>query len=338
MVLDKKIATRQSYGEALAELGEENKNVVVLDADLSGATKTSIFAKKFPDRFFDIGIAEQDMMGTAAGLSTFRKIPYASTFAVFAAGRAYDQVRNTIAHTNANVKICATHAGITVGEDGATHQMLEDLGMMRALPNMKVISPSDDVQTKWIIKEISKINGPIYVRLSRVATPVIYDEEFIKENNIKFELGKAIQIGDGTDGTIIATGVTVAEALKAQIKLKEQGTNVRVIDMHTIKPLDKNIIIKCAKETKKIITIEDHSIIGGLGSAVCEVIAENYLCEMRKSEIKAEKNGNSNNIKQYALNKVIRMGIQDEFGESGKAEELLKHFKIDCDSIVEKFI
>ncbi len=317
MILDKKIATRQSYGEALAELGEENKNVVVLDADLSGATKTSVFAKKFPDRFFDIGIAEQDMMGTAAGLSTFGKIPYASTFAVFAVGRAYDQIRNTIAHTNANVKICATHAGITVGEDGATHQMLEDLGMMRTLPNMTVICPSDDIQTKWAIKEISKINGPVYVRLSRNATPVIYDQKFMEQNNIKFEIGKAIQIGDGTDCTIIATGVTVAEALKAQSQLKQNGINARVIDMHTIKPLDKETIIKCAKETTKIITVEDHSVTSGLGSCVCEVIAENCL-------------------KDCKLEKVVRMGVNNEFGESGKAEELMRHFKIDCDSIVKK--
>lgn len=311
MVLDKKIATRQSYGEALAKLGEENENVVVLDADLSSATKTSIFAKKFPDRFFDIGIAEQDMMGTASGLSTFGKIPYASTFAVFASGRSYDQVRNTIAHTNANVKICATHAGITVGEDGATHQMLEDIGMMRMLPNMRVISPSDDVQTKWVIKEVSKIQGPFYIRLCRLATPIIYDEEFVKENNIKFEIGKGIQIGNGTDASIIATGVTVQEALKAKENLEKEGINIRVIDMYTIKPIDKELIIKCAKETKKIITIEDHSIYGGLGSSVCEVLSEKYPA------------------------KVIRMGIKDTFGESGKAEELMRHFKIDCNSIVE---
>lgn len=311
MVLDKKIATRQSYGEALAELGRENENVVVLDADLSGATKTSIFAKKFPNRFFDIGIAEQDMMGTAVGLSTFGKIPYVSTFAVFAAGRAYDQVRNSIAHTNANVKICATHAGITVGEDGATHQMLEDIGMMRTLPNMLVLSASDDFQTKWIIKEISKINGPVYVRLSRYATPVIYDEQFMMENNIEFKIGRGIQFGDGTDASIIATGITVTEALKAQEILRKEGINVRVIDMHTIKPIDQELIIKCAKETSKIITVEDHSIIGGLGSAVCEVLAEKYPT------------------------KVIRMGINDVFGESGKAEELIKKYKIDCESIVE---
>ena len=314
MVLDKKIATRQSYGEALAKLGEENKNVVVLDADLSSATKTSLFAKKFPERFFDIGIAEQDLMGTAAGLSTFGKIPYVSTFAVFAAGRSYDQVRNTIAHINANVKICATHAGITVGEDGATHQMLEDIGMMRMLPNMKVFSPSDDIQTKWLIKEVSKINGPVYIRLTRLATPIIYDEEFVKQNNIKFEIGKGIQIGEGTDASIIATGVTVSEALIAKEKLEKEGINIRVIDIHSIKPIDTDIIIKCAKETKRIITIEDHSIHGGLGSLVCEVLSENYPA------------------------KVTRMGIKDTFGESGKAEELMQYFKIDSNSIVEEIM
>ena len=307
MDINRKIATRASYGEALAELGSENKNVVVLDADLSGATKTSVFAKKFPDRFFDVGIAEQDLMGTATGMATFGKIPYVSTFAVFAAGRAYDQVRNTIAHTNSNVKICATHAGITVGEDGATHQMLEDIGMMKAIPNMAVICPSDDTQTKWIIKEISKIDGPVYVRLSRLATPVIYEE------HNQFEIGKGVQIGNGTDATIIATGVTVAEALKAQEILKGKGIDVRVVDMHTIKPIDKELIIKCAKETKRIITIEDHSTIGGLGSSVCDVLSENYPT------------------------KVEKMGINDKFGESGKAEELMRFYGIDAQAIVEKF-
>lgn len=307
MDINRKIATRASYGEALAELGSENKNVVVLDADLSGATKTSVFAKKFPDRFFDVGIAEQDLMGTATGMATFGKIPYVSTFAVFAAGRAYDQVRNTIAHTNSNVKICATHAGITVGEDGATHQMLEDIGMMKAIPNMTVICPSDNTQTKWIIKEISKIDGPVYVRLSRLATPVIYEEDD------QFEIGKGIQIGNGTDATIIATGVTVAEALKAQEILKGKGIDVRVVDMHTIKPIDKELIIKCAKETKRIITIEDHSTIGGLASSVCDVLSENYPT------------------------KVEKMGINDKFGESGKAEELMRFYGIDAQAIVEKF-
>ena len=243
---EEKIATRQSYGEALLEIGREKENIVVLDADLSGATKTSIFAKEFPDRFFDMGIAESNMLGTAAGLATCGKIPYASTFAVFAAGRGYDQIRNSICYPNLNVKICATHAGITVGEDGATHQMLEDISLMRTLPNMTVISPSDDTQTKWVIKEISKIEGPVYVRLARLSTPVIY------EDNQKFEIGKAIQFGDGTDATIFATGVTVSESLKAQEILKEKGINARVADVHTIKPIDKEMIIKCAKSSHKM--------------------------------------------------------------------------------------
>ena len=218
-----KKATRQSYGEALLEVGKENADVVVLDADLSSATKTNIFAKELPERFFDIGIAEANMMGTAAGLATCGKIPYASTFAVFAAGRAYDQIRNSICYPNLNVKICATHAGITVGEDGATHQMLEDISMMRTLPNMIVMSTSDDIQTKWAVKEISKINGPVYLRLSRMKTSQIYNE------NHKFEIGKAVQIGEGTDGTIFATGVTVEQAIKAQEELKKQNIEVRVV-------------------------------------------------------------------------------------------------------------
>lgn len=255
---EEKIATRQSYGETLVELGKENENIVVLDADLAGATKTNLFAKEYPDRFFDLGIAEANMLGTAAGLATCGKIPYASTFAVFAAGRGYDQIRNSICYPNLNVKICATHCGITVGEDGATHQMLEDISLMRTLPNMTVISPSDDTQTRWIIKEISKIKGPVYVRLARLATPIIY------ETNQKFEIGKAIQIGEGTDGTVFATGVTVSESLKAQEELEKQGIHIRVVDVHTIKPIDKDTIIKCAKETKKLVSVEDHSIIGGL--------------------------------------------------------------------------
>ena len=303
-----KIATRQSYGEALVELGKENKDVVVLDADLSTATKTNLFAKEFKDRFFDMGIAEQDMMSTAAGFATCNKIPFASTFAVFAAGRAYDQIRNSICYPNLNVKICATHSGITVGEDGATHQMLEDISIMRTLPNMTVITTSDDVQTKWAVKEISKINGPVYLRLSRLPTPVIYEE------NQKFEIGKAVQIGEGTDATILATGDVVCEAIKAKEELEKQGIFVRVVDMHTIKPIDRDIIVKCAKETKKLITIEDHSIIGGLGSSVCEVLAEEYPC------------------------KVIRMGIKDTFGKSGKAEELMKYFGITAEDIISNII
>ena len=303
-----KKATRQSYGEALIDLGKENENVVVLDADLSTATKTMLFAKEFPSRFFDMGIAEQDMLATAAGFSTCGKIPYASTFAVFAAGRAYDQIRNSICYPKLNVKICATHSGITVGEDGATHQMLEDISLMRTLPNMIVMCTSDDVQTKWAVREISKINGPVYLRLSRMETPIIYEE------NQKFEIGKAIQIGEGTDATIIATGDVVAEAIKAKEELEDKGINIRVLDIHTIKPIDKEAIIKCAKETKKIITIEDHNIIGGLGSTVCEVLAEEYPC------------------------KVIRMGIKDTFGKSGKAGELMEYFGLTAENIVEEVL
>lgn len=301
----RKIATRQSYGEALAELGEKNENIVVFDSDLSGATKTSIFAKKFPERFFDMGIAEQDMMSTAAGMSTFGKIPYASTFAVFAAGRAYDQIRNSICYPKMNVKICATHSGVTVGEDGATHQMLEDLGLMRGLPNMTVLCTSDDTETRWAVKEISKIQGPVYVRLCRLATPVIYDE------NQKFEIGKAIQIGEGTDATIFATGVVVSEAIKAKEELEKQGINIRVVDVHTIKPIDKEMIVKCAKETKKLISIEDHSIINGLGTAIADVLTEEYPC------------------------KLIKLGVKDEFGRSGKATELLEHYGLTAKHIVE---
>lgn len=305
---NQEIATRQSYGEALIKLGYENENIVVLDADLSNATKTIKFAKEFPNRFFDIGIAEADMIGTAAGLATCGKIPYASTFAVFAAGRAYDQIRTSICYPKLNVKICATHAGVTVGEDGATHQMIEDLSLMRTLPNMKVFCPSDNIETKWIIEEISKIDGPCYVRLCRLATPVIYDE------NQKFEIGKMVQFGDGTDGTIFATGVAVSEALKAQEILIKKGKDVRVIDVHTIKPIDTEMIIKCAKETEKLVSVEDHNVIGGLGSAISEVLTANYP------------------------KKLERLGINDTFGVSGNAKELLHYFKIDCDAIVNEFL
>lgn len=301
-----KKATRQSYGEALLELGKENKNIVVFDADLSTATKTNIFAKEFPERFYDMGIAEQNMISTAAGMSTCGKIPYASTFAVFAAGRAYDQIRNSVCYPKLNVKICATHAGVTVGEDGATHQMIEDISLMRTLPNMTVLSTSDDVQTKWAVKEISKINGPVYLRLSRLATPIIYGE------NQKFEIGKAVQIGEGTDATIFATGVTVSEAIRAQEILENKGIKVRVVDIHTVKPIDKDMVIKCAKETKKLISVEDHSVIGGLGSAISEVLTEEYPV------------------------KLVRMGINDTFGKSGKAIELMQYFGITAENIVEK--
>ena len=306
MDLDNKIATRESFGKALVELGKENENVVVLTADLAGATKTSLFEKEFPDRFINVGIAEQNMIGISAGLATTGKIPFASTFAMFAAGRAYDQIRNSVAYPKLNVKICGTHAGVTVGEDGATHQMLEDLSLMRSIPNMTVLCTSDDVQTKWAIKEMAKIDRPVYIRLARVATPVIYDE------NQKFEIGKMIQIGDGTDATVFATGVEVAEALKAKEELEKENINIRVVDVHTIKPIDREMIIKCARETKKLITIEDHSIIGGLGTAVCEVLSEE------------------------CPTKVVRMGMQDRFGKSGKAEQLLKYFKLDSEAIIEK--
>ncbi len=297
-------ATRQSYGEALKDLGKENSRVVVLDADLAGATKSDIFKKEFPERFFDIGIAEQDMIGTAAGMATCGKIPFASTFAVFATGRAYDQIRNSVCYPNLNVKICGSHAGVTVGEDGATHQMLEDINIMKGLPNMTVFCPSDDVQTKWVVKEASKINGPCYIRTCRLASNIIYEE------NQEFEVGKAVQIGDGTDVTVFATGVCVSEAIKAKEKLKEKGIHIRVVDMHTIKPVDKDMIIKCAKETKRLISVEDHSIIGGLGSIIADVLCENYPTTLTK------------------------MGVKDRFGESGKAQELMAKFEIDCDAIV----
>lgn len=299
-------ATRDSYGEALVELGEKYKNVVVLDADLAGATKTIEFKKAYPKRFFDMGIAEQDLMGTAAGFAIGGKIPFASTFAVFATGRAYDQVRNSIAYPNLNVKIAATHAGITVGEDGATHQSLEDIALMRSLPNMLVLSPADDTQTKYVIEEAVKHQGPVYIRLARPATEEIYDKNF------KFKFGKAVQHGDGTDATIIATGVTVSEALKAQKELEKVNINIRVIDLYSIKPIDKDIIIKAAKETKKIITVEDHNIIGGIGTAVSEVLCENYPKE------------------------VTRLGIKDEFGKSGKWNELMEYYHITAKYIMKE--
>lgn len=305
MDLENLKATRQSYGEKLAELGEKNKDIVVLDADLSGATKTSLFAKKFPERFFDMGISEQDMMSTAAGLSTFGKIPFASSFAMFACGRAYDQIRNSIAYPHLNVKICASHAGLTVGEDGATHQMLEDLGIMRGIANMCVMCTSDDVQTKWAVEEIAKIKEPVYLRLCRYATPLIYNQ------NEKFEFGKGVQIGEGTDATVFATGVVVPEAIKAKEKLEKEGINIRVVDIHTIKPIDEELIVKSAKETKKLISIEDHSVINGLGSAISDVLSEKYPA------------------------KLIRMGIKDRFGKSASAKELLKYFKLTSEDIIE---
>ena len=304
MDLENKKATRESYGEALLDLGKKNENVVVFDADLSGATKTNTFAKEIKDRFFNIGIAEQDMVSTAAGISTCGKIPYASSFAAFLAGRAYDQVRNAVCYPNLNVKLCATHAGITVGEDGATHQMLEDVSLMRGLPNMRVFCPADETETKWVIEEISKIEGPCYVRLGRSKVPKIYDD------GEKFEVGKAKQIGEGTDATIFASGVTVAESIIAMEKLKEEGINVRVVDICSIKPIDKDMIVKCAKETKKLVSVEDHSVIGGIGSAIADVLIEEYPC------------------------KLTKIGINDTFGKSGKANELVKYYGLDSESII----
>ena len=303
---EEKKATRQSYGEALLELGKSNKNVVVLDADLAGATKSGIFQKEFPNRFFDMGIAEQNMMATAAGMATCGKIPFASTFAVFATGRAYDQIRNSICYPNLNVKICGSHAGVTVGEDGATHQMLEDINIMKCLPNMNVICPSDDVQTKWAVKEMAEINGPCYIRICRLASNIIYEE------NQEFELGKAVQFGDGTDATVFATGICVSEALKAMDILKEKNINIRVIDMFSLKPIDRDIIIKSAKETKNLISVEDHSVIGGLGSIIADVLSEEYP------------------------SKLVKMGVKDRFGESGKATVLMEKFEIDSTAIVKK--
>lgn len=302
-----KIATREAYGKALVKLGQVNDNVVVLDADLSKSTKTNDFCKSFPNRFFNMGIAEQNLIGAACGFATAGKIPFASSFAMFATGRAFEIIRNSVAYPKLNVKICATHAGITVGEDGATHQMLEDISMMRTIPNMTVISTSDDTQTKWAVKEISKMQGPVYLRLARLATGEIYDKEQ------KFEIGKAVQIGEGTDGTVFATGVTVEQALIAQKELKEKGINIRVIDAHTIKPIDKEMVVKCAKETKRLVSIEDHNVVGGLGSAISEVLTEEYPA------------------------KLVRLGINDIFGKSGKAKELMEYFGITSKNIIELF-
>ncbi|MBR3325394.1 MAG: transketolase family protein [Clostridia bacterium] len=299
----KQISTRESFGEALAEL--EDERIVVLDADLASSTKTNLFREKHPVRFIENGIAEADMIGTAAGLATCGKIPFAATFAAFATGRCYDQIRVSIAYPKLNVKICGTHSGVTVGEDGATHQMIEDISLMRTLPNMTVLSPSDDIQTKQLVKQIAEYKGPVYLRLGRIKTPVIYDEDE------KFEIGKSKQFGDGKDATVFATGDVVVEALKAQQLLKEDGIDIRVIDMYSIKPIDREIIIKSAKETKQLLSIEDHNIIGGLGSAIAEVLCDEYPSNL------------------------IRLGIKDKFGKSGKPEALLKYYNIDSRAIIE---
>ncbi|MGV8146119.1 MAG: transketolase family protein [Alkaliphilus sp.] len=300
------IATRDAYGKALISLGKSNSNVVVLDADLSKSTKTAEFSATFPKRFFNMGIAEQNMMGVAAGFATVGKIPFVSTFAIFATGRAFEIIRNSIAYPKLNVKICATHAGITVGEDGASHQALEDIACMRAIPNMTVIVPADAIETNAAIHAIAKLDGPVYVRLGRLAVPVINDSE-----TYSFKLGKGVTLKEGKDVTIIATGMMVSEALKASDSLKEQGINVGVVNIHTIKPIDKELIIKKAKETSAIITAEEHNIIGGLGSAVAEVLSENYPVLMK------------------------RIGINDSFGESGKPKDLVEKYKLTASQIVE---
>lgn len=299
-----KIATRDAYGEALAQLGEEIKDIVVLDADLSGSTKTSVFAKKFPERFFNVGIAEQNLMGTAAGFATCGKIPFASTFAVFATGRAFEQVRNSICYPKLNVKIAATHAGLTVGEDGATHQSVEDLSLMRALPNMTVISPADAVETKKAVMAAAFHQGPVYIRLGRMAVETIFDEDY------EFEIGKGKVLREGSDVAIIATGIMVAEALRAAEILEKEGINAMVVNIHTLKPIDEDIILKAA-DCGAIVTAEEHTVIGGLGSAVAEVLAEKKPTPMR------------------------RIGIKDRFGLSGKPNELLKFYNLTAEDIAD---
>lgn len=300
------IATRDAYGDALKELGELNNNVVVLDADLSGSTKTGVFKKSYPDRFINVGIAEQNLIGTAAGLAAAGKVPFASTFAMFASGRAFEIIRNSVCYPNLNVKIAATHAGLTVGEDGATHQALEDISIMRSLPNMVVLNPADAVETRQCIKLAAEHNGPVYIRLGRSKTPVIFDESY------KFEIGKGVELKEGSDIGIIATGIMVGKALEASEELAKLGINARVINISTIKPIDTDIIVKAAKETKGIVTVEEHSIIGGLGSAVAEVVVENHPT------------------------KVLRIGTMDKFGESGDGNDLLEKYGLTVENIVKK--
>ena len=303
----KKIATRDSYGNALAELGAEHKDIVVLDADLAAATKTGVFKKAFPERFIDCGIAESNMMGVAAGLAAAGLVPFASSFAMFAAGRAFEQVRNSIGYPHLNVKIGATHAGISVGEDGATHQCNEDIALMRTIPGMTVINPSDDVEARAAVKAAYEHEGPVYLRFGRLAVPVINDRE-----DYKFELGKGVVLREGKDLTIIATGLPVYNCLEAAEKLAADGIDAKVINIHTIKPLDEELVVEAAKETGKVVTVEEHSVIGGLGSAVCDVLSEK------------------------APTKVMKIGINDVFGESGPAAELIRKYGLDAESIYEK--
>ena len=298
------IATREAYGQALVEL-VSNEKVVVLDADLAKATKTIDFKNACPERFFDMGIAEGDMVGTAAGLAAAGKVPFASTFAIFAAGRAFEQIRNSVCYPKLNVKIAATHAGITVGEDGGTHQSVEDISLMRSIPNMVVLNPADAIEAKQAIFAAAEYYGPVYIRLGRAATPTIHDE------NYKFEIGKGEVLKEGSDVAIIATGIMVAKALEAAEKLKAEGINATIVNIGTIKPLDKELIIKVAKETGKVVTAEEHSVIGGLGSAVCEVLS------------------------QEAPTKVKMIGLNDTFGQSGTPNALLEHYKLTVENIVE---
>lgn len=300
-----KKATRESYGEALAELGAKYENLYVLDADLAAATKTGVFKKAFPERHIDCGIAEANMMGIAAGLASTGKIPFASSFAMFAAGRAFEIVRNSIGYPRLNVKIGATHAGISVGEDGATHQCNEDIALMRTIPGMTIINPADDVEARAAVEAAILHDGPCYLRFGRLATPVFNDKE-----TYKFELGKGVQLTEGNDVTIVATGLMVYEAIKAAETLKEDGINARVINIHTIKPLDEEIIVKAASETGIIVTAEEHSVIGGLGSAVCDVVAAKCPC------------------------KVVKIGVNDVFGHSGPAVDLLKEFGLCAENVV----
>lgn len=300
----KKIATRESYGNALVELGKENPNVVVLDADLAAATKTGVFKKEFPERHIDCGIAECNMMGMGAGLAASGTIPFVSTFAMFAAGRAYEQVRNGVGYPHLNVKIGATHGGISVGEDGATHQCCEDVALMRTIPGMTVIVPSDDVEAKAVVKAAAELDGPVYMRFGRLAVPVINDTA-----DYKFEIGKGTVLREGTDVTIIANGLCVGESLEAAEKLAADGINAKVINMATVKPLDDELVIAAAKETGKVVTVEEHSVIGGLGSAVCDVLSEK------------------------APTPVLKLGVQDVFGHSGPAVELIKEFGLDSEGI-----
>ena len=307
MTAAKKIATRESYGNALAELGKEFQNLVVLDADLAGATKTGVFKKAFPERFVDCGIAECDLMGIAAGMATCGAIPFASTFAMFASGRAYEIVRNSIGYPHLNVKIGATHAGISVGEDGASHQCNEDLALMRTIPGMTIIVPSDDIESKAAVRAAIETDGPFYLRFGRFAVPVINDRP-----DYKFEVGKGIVLREGTDVTIAATGLCVSSALDAAEKLAADGISTEVINFHTIKPLDKELLIASAKKTGKVVTAEEHSVIGGLGGAVCEALSE------------------------AAPTPVLRIGIQDVFGESGPAAELLHKYQLDGEGIYDQ--